>query len=318
MMTFNTKLKETIANFTDIDKPDYTSNKLNLYADFIELLSLFSNKDGVSSGDVLDRFFGNKDYGNAQQRDEDEGWLIEVFSILEERVNIFGKDYPFEFKDSELLTLKAKLSWKNRMYLGMLISSKLNIFKGFKPDLTTEFETISFYVLKNFLPKKSIVKEFGKNSSYSGNAKKKIRDLASDLGLKIEEYELDGISERNNQERGLDIIGWIPFTDKGMNQLVYLAQCACGKDSESKFHDTRRFENYLSFYKTKPQHIMFIPYSLINPRERKFYHSDLIENGFLIFERKRIIDLFDEEQTFQETEMFKIVEGCVEYVSDIV
>jgi len=317
-MTFDEKLKNSISNYTNIDKPDYTSNMFNLYADFIELISLFSNTDGVSSGDILDKFFGNKNYDNAKQRDDDESWLIQVFTILEERVEIFKEDYPFDFKESDLLTLNPDLTWKNKMYLGLLISSKLNIFKGFKPDLTTEFETISYYVFKNFLPKNSIVKEFGNNSNYTGNAKKRIKDLASDIGLKIEKYELDGISERNNKERGLDIVGWVPFTDKGMNQLIYLAQCACGKDTESKYHDTRRFENYLSFYKAKPQHIMFIPYSLINPRERKFYHSDLIENDFLIFERKRILDIFNQEEVFQKTEMIKIVNKCIIQVLDIV
>lgn len=318
MMTFKEKLSESIESFFDLDKPDYTENKKNLYADFIELISLFSNTDGTSFGDVLDRFFGTKDYKNAKQRDKDEGWLVEIFAILEERAQLFSQDYPFTLDENEVLLIKTDLSWKNKMYLGMLISSKLNIFKGFKTDLTNEFETISYYVLKNFLSAKSIVKEFGKNSPYKGNAKAKIRELALDLGLKIEEDELEGISERNNQERGLDIIGWVPFGDCCMNQLVYLAQCACGKDTESKYHDTRRFENYLKFYKTNPQHIMFIPYSLINPSKNKFYSSDLIEKGFLIFERKRILGLFEEEETFLDLEMTKIVNGCIEHMADIV
>lgn len=317
-MTFNEKITTSITNFTNIDMPDYTRDKMNLYCDFIELIALFSNQDGTTYGDVQDRFFGTKDYNSSNQRDEDETWLLEVLLIVEERINLFGNDYPFDFQNSEVLKLKEDLSWKNKMYLGMLISSKLNIFKSFKTELTTEFETISYYVLKNFLPSNSVIKEFGKNSEYTGNAKAKIRALASDLGLKIDEYELEGISERNNQERGLDIIGWIPFTDRCMNQLVYLAQCACGKDTESKYHDTRRFENYLNFYKTNPQHIMFIPYSLINTKKNKFYHSDLIEKDFLVFERKRILDVFDQEDTFSGLEILKIVDACTIAVTDLV
>ncbi|WP_422350799.1 hypothetical protein [Flagellimonas sp.] len=318
MMTFEEKLSESIESFFNLDKPDYTENKKNLYADFIELISLFSNTDGTSFGDVLDRFFGTKDYNSAKQRDTDEAWLIEIFTILEQRTRLYSDDYPFTLDENEVLMIRPNLNWKNKLYLGMLISSKLNIFKGFRPDLTSEFETISYYVLKNFLSAKSIVKEFGKNTSYNGNAKEKIRKLASDLGLKIDEDELEGISERNNQERGLDIIGWFPFDDRCMNQLVYLAQCACGKDTESKYHDTRRFENYLKFYKTKPQHIMFVPYSLIDTFKNKFYHSDLIENDFLIFERKRILSLFEEQDTFLALEMAKVVNGCVEHQADIV
>jgi hypothetical protein len=323
MMTFDEKLNDTYSNFAAIDKPDYTRNKLNLYADFVELTSLFSNTNGVSFGDVFDRFFGTKNYSNntqtsAEQRDEDEVFINEILIIIEERISLYGNNYPFTFKKSKLLVLKSDVTWRQKLYLSLLVSSKLNIFKEFKSDLTTEFETLSSFVLKNFLPLNSIVKEFGENTTYTGNTIQKISQLARDLGLEIEEDELDGISERNNKERGLDIIGWIPFEDNCKCKLIYLAQCACGKNAESKQHDTRRFENYLKFYKTKPQHIMFIPYSLINIRNKKFYHSDLIEKDFLIFERKRIISLFDEENKSNLPSMVRIVDGCIFFQQDIV
>ena len=134
------------------------------------------------------------------------------------------------------------------------------------------------------------------------------------MDLEIDDYELNQVGERNNKERGLDIIGWIPFEDKCGNKIIFLCQCACGKQYESKQHDTRRFENYLNFYKTKPQHTMFIPYSLINVRSKKFYHSDHIEKDYLIFERKRILE-YHNDKNFEETESFKLVTKCIEYSS---
>jgi len=323
MKTFEDKLKECFVNFDNIEKPSYTRNELNLYADFVELVSLFSNTDGVSSGDISDRFFGTKDYSdnevtNAEQKDKDESFVNEILMIVEERAKLYENDYPFSFENSEILVLKENLNWRSKLYLGLLISSKLNIFNEFTPVLSTEFETISYFVFKSYLPEYSIIKEFGKNTEYTGNAINKITQLASDLGLDIDDDELECVSERNYQERGLDVIGWIPFEDNCKNKLVYLAQCACGKDKESKFHDTRRFENYLLFYKTKPQHIMFIPYSLINVSKGKFYQSDLIEKDFLIIERKRILNLFKEEEIFNDLEMNKIVENCITYSEDIV
>ena len=322
-MTFDDKLKGCFENFYNITKPDYTSIQTNFYADFVELICLFSNSDGVTTGDINDRFFGIKDYSNntetaSEQRDKDERFIDDIFQIIEERINLFGNDYPFFFNDFDILELRKQCSWKNKLYLGMLVSSKLNIFKNFQSDLTTEFETISYNVLKNTLPNHAIIKEFGKNSCYKGNTIKKITELAKDIGVSINEHNLSCVDENNNQERGLDVIGWIPFKDNCKNKLIYLAQCACGKDTESKYHDTRRFENYFNFYKTKPQHIMFIPYSLINVREEKFYHSDLIEKDFLIFERKRIIDLFDDEVNFKSLKMKKIVNECIKFKQDIV
>lgn len=318
MMNFDEKIKNCIDNFTLIDRPDYASHEYNFYVDFIELVAIFSMDKMVAIGDIADRFFGTKDYDKAEQRDKDEKWLKFLFEILEERRLLFGLHYPFILREEKLLEMREELTWKNEFYIYLLIASKLNIFKDFKAEITTEFERVSSVVLRNFLPSNAIIKEFGKNSEYKGNAKNKIKALSQDLGLDNDNYELDSIPERNNQERGLDIIGWVPFEDNCMNKLVYLAQCACGKDTESKYHDTRRFKNYLKFYKTKPQHLLFIPYSLINTRAQKFYGSDLIEDDFLILERKRIVYLFNQEEIFQRLDSFEIVNNLIKFKEDIV
>src|SRR5690606_19154928 len=258
-----------------------------------------------------DRFFGEKDYEDAGKRDEDEIFLQDIFQLISERILIYENDYPFSYSESEILTLKSDLTINNKLYISLLISSKLNIFNEFRTDLTTDFETISYSVLKDFLPTNSTVKEFGKNTEYQGNAIEKIKKLADDLDLAIDDYELSQVEERNNQERGLDIIGWLPFNDKCGNKVIFLCQCACGKQYESKQHDTGRFENYLKFYKTTPQHTMFIPYSLINVRAKKFYHSDYIEKDYLIFERKRILE-YHKDNTFENLESLKIVNKCIE------
>ena len=312
-VSFEDKFSACIQNFANISKPDYTKSELNYYADFVELTALFSNQDGITLGDIQDRFFGEKDYEDAGKRDEDEIFLQDIFQLISERILIYENDYPFSYSESEILTLKSDLTINNKLYISLLISSKLNIFNEFRTDLTTDFETISYSVLKDFLPTNSTVKEFGKNTEYQGNAIEKIKKLANDLDLAIDDYELDQVEERNNQERGLDIIGWLPFNDKCGNKVIFLCQCACGKQYESKQHDTRRFENYLKFYKTNPQHTMFIPYSLINVRAKKFYHSDYIEKDYLIFERKRILE-YHKDESFETLESFKIVNKCVEFM----
>lgn len=315
--TFEDKSIACIQKFTNISKPDYTSKELNYYADFIELIAMFSSKDGITLADVQDRFFGEKDYKNAEKRDEDEIFLNNIFQLILERVILYENEYPFEYSDNEILTLKSELTLKNKLYISLLLSSKLNIFNEFKTDLTTDFESISYSVLKNFLPFNSTIKEFGKNTEYKGNAIEKIKQLAEDLDISIQDYELSQVNERNNQERGLDIVGWLPFKDKCGNKVIFLCQCACGKEYESKQHDTRRFENYLKFYKTNPQHTMFIPYSLINVRAKKFYHSDYIEKDYLIFERKRIID-YHEDDSFQNSATINIVNKFIEHTESAI
>lgn len=317
-MTFDEKFTDCIKNFENQSSPTYVRNDLYKYADFVELVMIFSKNDAVSLGDIQDRFFGTKAYDNASERDADENFLIEIFVLLQDRSILYNDSYPFLFDNNNtLLTVKANLTDKQKLYIYLLISSKLNIFRKFQTELTDEFEFICKDALIKYLPNNAVVKSFGRNSAYSGNAINRIKGLASDLNLAVDDYELGQVSERNNQERGLDIVGWIPFEDGCMNLLIFLAQCACGKNFESKQHDTRRFKNYLTFYKSEPIHIMFIPYSLINTREKKFYHSDLIEKDFLIFERKRIVELYD-ISNFNALQSFQIVESCIKFKESIV
>jgi hypothetical protein len=317
-MTFEEKFKLCVQTFENQSAPSYVRQDIYLYADFVELVTIFSKNGEVSIGDIQDRFFGTKEYDNASERDEDEALLQEIFLRLEERSILFGDTYPFLFdSDKTLLVIKTDLNDKHKFYIYLLVSCKLNIFKTFATELTAEFEFICKDALVQYLPSYAVVKNFGMNSAYSGNAKNRIKGLAADLNLTVDEYELSQVSERNNQERGLDIVGWLPFEDKGMNLLVFLAQCACGKNFESKQHDTRRFKNYLHFYKIAPIHVIFIPYSLINTREKKFYHSDLIEHDYLIFERKRIVELYD-ITNFNTLKSFQVVESCITYKESLV
>jgi hypothetical protein len=314
-MIFEDKFTKCIEKFCDINKPDYTESEINLYADFIELIALFTKRDGVTFGDIYDRFFGEKDYDStkeyiAEKKDDDESFLKGIFTIIEERIILYGIDYPFEYMQKEILILKKDITDKNKLYLSLLISSVLNIFESFESDLTTDFERISYEVLKNFLPKNAIVREFGKNTQYKGTARKKIEKLATDLNLSVNEHELEQISKKNNQERGLDIVGWLSFDDICGNIVIFLCQCTCNKKYEYKQHDLRRFVEYLQFYKTKPQCTLFIPYSLINIRDKKFYNSDHIENGYLVFERKRIIEYY---KCSKKLESFKIIDNIINY-----
>ncbi|MEI8047157.1 MAG: hypothetical protein WCI92_07245 [Bacteroidota bacterium] len=317
-MTFKNKFDNCIKYFEDHSSPQYSRNDLYLYSDFVELVTVFSKDKSVSYGDIQDRFFGTKEYSTSLERDDDESLLIEIFLLIQERSSLYGMNYPFSFDNEKtLLLFKDDLSDKQKLYIYLLISSKLNIFEPFRTELTTEFEFICKDALVKYLPTYAVVKNFGRRSAYVGSATTKIRKLAADLNLAVDEYEISQVSKRNNQERGLDIVGWIPFVDNCKNLLVFLAQCACGKDFESKQHDTRRYRNYLNFYKVSPIHIMFIPFSLINPREGKFYHSDIIEQDYLIFERKRIVELYD-LVNFSSLKSFEIVESCINFKESIV
>ena len=329
-MNFDQKIVNQFKNFR-LKTPNHTTNLTHLYADYVELIALFSNDNYVTSSEIQDRFIDegietiNDDQepsaeigsSHSEEVDKIEKRIRNIFLLLEERSLLFQNHYPFEYSNEKII-LKESLDFKKELYLILLAASNLDFFSEVKPELTSEFEIISFYVLKRYLPNKAIIRQFGKHSDYTGNAKIKIKNLANDLNLEIDSYEIENISDRNNQERGLDIIGWIPFDDNCANMLIILAQCACGKKWYGKQHDTTRYENYYHFYKTLPQHTLFIPYSLINLSANKFYQSDEVRKKRMVFERRRLLEYFEEEDVLNKLDSKKFIESCLEYQEDIV
>lgn len=325
MKNFNERFEEQFKKIK-ISLPDEAKNMEHIYADYVELVALLNNNSFVTTNDILDRM---KDSGElrkkenqeeitvGEENDKNESWILSIYQVIEDRNNLFGNYYPFEYSNSKI-KVKSVLLDKHKLYIFLLISSNLNLFKHVKSELTSDFETISFFVLKNYLPAHAKVKQFGKQSNYLGNAITKIKDLAKDLQVDVREHELKNISERNNQERGLDIIGWMPFNDSCPNFITILAQCACGKEWASKHHDTKRYIHYLKFYRLDPYHAIFIPYALIGESGTKFLRSDDIEKNTLVFERKRIVELFTNDLEFNKLDSSKVVEKCIEYIEDIV
>lgn len=322
-MSFDDRFGECVASLFNEDRPDCPRDDVNLYADFLELLVIFSRGDGVSEGEIQDRFYGEQDKideredkderNNAELTDVKESFIKGIFSLIEERVSQYAELYPFELTENQIIFLKEDLTEPQKLYLFLLISSSLNYFKAFNSVITKDFEIVAFETIKALLPTFE-VRHFGKLSAYTGTAKQKIQQLAVDIGLPVDEDELNSIGERNNQERGLDVVSWLPFEDKCYNKVVFLCQCACGKQYESKQHDIRRFENYYRFYKAKPQMTLFIPYSLINPKKNKFYHSDYIEDDYLIFERLRILFLSRKnDSVYKQLSSKELVERCIQY-----
>ena len=109
MMSFEEKLALSIQKLKNADRPDCPMDCLNNYADFIELLVLFSGSDGVSYGDIQDRFFGELDENNTSEtNDQNESFIDSIYKIIEERIALYKDTYPFDKKD-EVILLKKQL-----------------------------------------------------------------------------------------------------------------------------------------------------------------------------------------------------------------
>lgn len=330
-MSLDNKISKTLNPDKFYLKPLHLPKKLiHLYADYVELTALIYNGDFATPSNIASRYRvekiededSNDDHTGSRKAEEDDDIEIffdSVFDIMEERTERYGKFYPFEvLPEGVKIKLGAAQNEKMKLYLALLLSSNLNYFNQFEPELTTEFEEISFKVLCNYLPQtpKSITKQFGKNSDYTGSAEKKIKALAKDLNIPINEDEIFGVVD-GNQERGLDIIGWVPFHDQIPNMFVIMVQCACGKEWHKKLNETERYENYYRFYRLKPIHAMFIPYALVK-NNTEFYQRDELTSSKLLFERGRILQFIEDASFIKTLDSNRIVERCIAFQEDVV
>lgn len=299
-------------------------SKIYLYADYFELVSLFNKDTIITPAEMLDRLtdegilrqIESSEY-QAEQNDKEEAFVREVFILLSQRATSFKNDYPFNIQ-SEKLSLKHNLSNKQKLYVFLLLSSNLNLFRLFQSDLTTEFEIVSKEALRNYLPNFAQVKNFGKKSEFQGYTQDKIRQLASEMNIDVDEEYLNTIALKGTQDLGLDVVGWIPLLDGIGNYISIFGQCTCSKDWNKKLNETRRYNKFLKTYLSEITHSLFIPYSLINYNSSKFFEHHEFGESILLFERKRILSLINNDDIINQLESKELIEKCISYEEDIV
>ena len=305
VLTFDekyTKLQNEIKNrFSPSNiSPKYLRHYI---CDFIELYTTF-NHEKVTKAEIIDLFSSSSlnlakvdkesvaGLSVAEIDEKIENEVDYLFACLQYRSDIIEEKYPFIIS-SNSIRIDNTLTYEQKIYLSFLFASNLSVFTEFQSDLTSEFEFFVYCVSKKFFPSQAIIKQFGKNSDYSGNAQSKIRSLGKDLNIVIKDLVDDVIG---NQEKGLDIIAWLPFNDKDTNMLTFLFQCACGDGWIHKFSETRRYRGYYDFCKLQPQHVMAISYGL-NMQGKFERNDDIIAGESLLFDRLRLMEYIDNQCT---------------------
>lgn len=330
MTNFDKRMQEQFKTLT-IKTPSSAKYQNQYYADYIELVCLVTS-DFVSQADIRDRLFdegaridvespkdGASGSLDSQINDKAERYVNTYFDYLGKRKSIYGINYPFIFDDKKGIRVidKSKLSEQQKLYIYLLIASSLNSFRKLQQFITDDFEKLSELVLKAYLPKNAKVVGFGSSSPYSGNAKEKIRKLGKDINV----YEFDDrvinlIPNSNIKERGLDVVGWVPFEDNNPNTIIIFGQCACGKEWFGKQIDTKRYDKFYRHYLTPFLHAMFYPEDFDNYDGLFNLDLDLMDN--IVFERRRLLNLADKNTLGNLRYSKQIVEKCLNYEEDVV
>jgi hypothetical protein len=308
------------------------------WVDYIELMCMLSPDQEVSTYDVSERFRrgsdlgegaaaeawdseepekGDGDAGSGPEASDKEQLRVEdLFAHLRYREEAFGAAYPFRLsEDGDTLFVKNRLTLRQKLYLSLLLSANTAYVTRGASKLTSSFEIISSLALKELLPPYAEVYVFGSNSSgrhsrYRGNVLEKVRKLAEDLNEKIDLEEGD-LPPTSSGDEGLDLVGWVPWSDAAPGRLLIFGQCACTGNWVMKQHSSSaQAWNRKIRFTARPANIAFIPLCFRRPDGSWHKPGDIHES--IVIDRLRLIYLLrDQVDAFRKQASYAVVEEAI-------
>ncbi len=302
----------------------------HVWADYIELLCLANEDREFSKADALDRFRErSRDLGEGGEEllsgdelspgEENDKWVQLVdnwFRHLYYRKEAFGAFYPFSFSPKgDVLIATDPLALEHRFYIFLLLSSNLRHVQSVIHYLTSNFEFLSSEAMKKLLPASAEVHIFGANAlhqgKYTGNLWDKIVALAGDLKERVLVSEAE-FSPHDTGDKGIDVVGWVPFNDPAPGLPIFFAQCGCTLKWVQKQHSSSHSAwNPIMTFLCPPGNIAFIPYCFRNSDGG--WHKSVDIHHSLIIDRLRLVHLLqDRLQHFEALPSHQIVEKILQ------
>ncbi|TAJ91535.1 MAG: hypothetical protein EPO31_15175 [Gammaproteobacteria bacterium] len=215
--------------------PDLPSSQAEVHelADFVELLCWV--RGSTSKREVV-AYLGRVDdndnnIGCDDNEDGNSDFLDEVMNEIERRVFACGVGYPFQL-DLEGTVLRYNMNddgERSIIYLYLLLSTRLNMTKNRvheRIDGTSLFEEVCAHVLKNYLGKtraKALVFGTAVTESFQDKIKALCEQLCEGSG-----YKNPDVMPSVDRDGKLDVVAWVPFTDRRAGQLIVFSQCKTG------------------------------------------------------------------------------------------
>ncbi|MGI9279993.1 MAG: hypothetical protein ACR2PX_10225 [Endozoicomonas sp.] len=275
----------------DLSTAPSVSRRLKPYfVDFIEMLALVQDEDGISKDDVTERIL---DEGEDEE-EQDQLFINDCYELLECRAEIYGESYPFSIERNQTIKVKDNISNINRYYIFLLLCSYSSKVDD-NASLRRDFEQVCATALQGYLPPLAECHVFGKSGleieRYSGHISQKLEKLARDLGVNID-FEEDDFSPYNTGDNGLDVVAWlhIPGDSYKKYSQIYFAQCATGKEWPNKQGEPLKIGNLLRLNNNFST-IICIPYDTRKISGKPIDHNDITASVYL--DRYRIITLLE-------------------------
>lgn len=269
-------------------------------ADFMEYQCLKdeSKSYSVTSGVTTMGIATDEDFDLENDYESDIAQSFsEALSEVENRKAHTKGNYPFN-AEANIIKLDSSINKNIKIiYTFLLLATRENMNSGKTAagiDGTVLFEKLCAIVLQNFFGKKSQSFVFGTGSGIIENFRNKVERLLNNLSeegytLRIPENNLN-----HEQDGKLDVVAFIPFSDRNKGQFLAFCQCKTGtswRNSITQLRPDSFSKKYIypTFYFT-PITIFMVCESFYDNWEITFRDLD-----GLLFDRERIMEYIPDE-----------------------
>jgi len=274
--------------------PQATAPELADYAEFVALLKTTCSARDVES--YLGRIDDN-DFNIGIEDSDAENELLsdEMMLELSRRQEACGGGYPFALSESGTLIERRfdETEAKHWIYVYLLFATRLNMSSERQKagiNGTDLLERVSACALRQHLGgdrARSVV--FG--TSAGGSFPEKINTLCRDI-LEGGNFEQKDTGAVHANDDGLDVVGWIPFSDRKPSKLSVFGQCKTGtswEEVKTELQPKAFITRWMSrSFAIDPLRAFFISESADNSQ----WFGTAVYTG-LLFDRCRIVDFSD-------------------------
>jgi hypothetical protein len=271
--------------------PQAPAHELADYAEFVALLKKTCSARDVESylGRINDNAYN---IGIMDSDSENELLSDEMMLELSFREKACGGGYPFGLSDSGTL-LKNQFDEsqpRHWIYAYLLFATRLNMSSERQKagiNGTDLLERISACVLRQHLGgDRALSMVFG--TSAGGSFPDKINTLCRDI-LEGGSFAHKDTGHVHANDDGLDVVGWIPFSDQKSSKLSVFGQCKSGTswdDVKTELQPNAFINRWMSrSFAIDPLRALFVSESVDNSN----WFGTAVYTG-LLFDRCRIVD----------------------------
>ena len=161
------------------------------------------------------------------------------------------KSYPFEVGTSSIV-LNAPNDLSKEVYQFLLLATRLDMKNNSRHaghDATKLFEELCKGVAEEYFGNHSKAMVFG--TAGVGGFKQKVEDVIKNLNLTSSGKVPMG-STGKEKDAAVDVVAWIPFSDKKDSQLIAIGQCKTGTHWEAMLTSTQPNVFFNSYFTSRP------------------------------------------------------------------